>query len=155
MTQRKVDPALLIVLQPVAWAFYFDQSITLLAGPELNEVWQTATMVGYVLQDAPKKRMQMLGGDARQCQLQQRLVEQAPADEVRLQPELFPKRAADAVTVLASAESAQTFIKQPCPASMEVRSREIGRASVKGVKERTGQRRKDDIPAEQAKQRID
>jgi hypothetical protein len=45
-SRTKIEPANLIVLQSIAGRRDFDQSIAVLVGPELDEIRQSATIVG-------------------------------------------------------------------------------------------------------------
>src|SRR5690606_39364802 len=78
-----------------------------------------------------------------------------PTDELALGAELLAIPLADMLPVAAVAERSQTGLEPFGAARIEICSREVRRRSVKRVKEGTGQRREDGLPAEQAQQRVE
>ncbi len=70
--REKRHPPALVVLQPVAWGFDFDQAIAPLLWPELDQIRKSAGIVLEILEQPFEARLQVRGGNASKGQRRSR-----------------------------------------------------------------------------------
>src|SRR5262245_23405648 len=102
MRSAVIEPANLVVLQPVTRAFHFDHPIPPLTRPELNEIGKTRAIRLHVLNDSAETSFEMRGRQAIQREVQQFVREQTPRNERRLRTDLLRKRVSHALMIFAA-----------------------------------------------------
>jgi len=101
LCRAEVQPTDLVVLQPIAGAFYLNEAVTVLRGPQLNQIRQAAAIGTYVGEQSLQELAPMLGGHAIERQLQLSATQPVPGDEGRLDAAFALKCVQDGVTIAA------------------------------------------------------
>ena len=154
MAGAEGDPAALVILQPVAWAFHFNHPVASFPRPELDQIRHARTVGAYVAQQPFKPPVQMLGGQAEQSQIEYFLAE-PPVNKGRLDAELAGVVCPDYLLVAARLQVPEALVEQVGAALAKVAAVQVYRSVMERMEEGARHRSKDRFPAEQSEQAAD
>src|SRR6185369_11733854 len=151
----ETQPANLIVLQPIARPFHLDEPVAALGGPELHEVRQPAGVRADVGQYAGETDFQVLPRQTLQRQLQQCRGNDIPEYEGRLDAGLCCKITANRVSVGIAFELLETPCENFRAPVVKCRRMQVRGRCLELMEERSRYGRKNGIPTQESKQRVE
>ena len=141
MPQAKFHPTHLVILQPIAGSLHLDHSVAPLCRPELHQVRISGPILHDISHDPFKPQPQMRRRQTPERALQQRLAQQAPCNERRLNTGLSAQPPPNEVLVAPRLQVRKALLESVPTTLVEIRALEIRRPILKVMEERAGYRR--------------